>query len=225
VVSHRQLIEDPQGAVERLFADLGKAGVPGLRLPTKREVDAFVRAELYREREGRADLAEYADASQIRLFRDLLSAEDLTSVRSGGLSEEAGRMLALYESNLPPMQVPTKPKPPMPEPERVLREQLSVKTHEVTLLREQAEKAAQDVERKEGKLAALEQGLGEARQEKARLVLDLNERDQRLARLEAELCASQQIATDLSADLARSEQGSTVLRQRVDSLASEARQA
>src|SRR5690606_36048186 len=51
-VQHRQLMMSPANAAEELLDALQAAGVVGLRKPTAQELAAFVRQELYREREA-----------------------------------------------------------------------------------------------------------------------------------------------------------------------------
>src|SRR5688500_5863231 len=41
-VSHRELMDAPAAAAGRLYRDLERLGVPGLRLPAVREIEAFV---------------------------------------------------------------------------------------------------------------------------------------------------------------------------------------
>jgi hypothetical protein len=104
MVSHRQLILQPVAALAQLLRELEKLGVPGLRMPSKREFDAFVRDDLYREREDREDLLAYRNAPQLRLFRTLESG-GLPRGRAS-IDKASAAALAKYESELPPLSVP-----------------------------------------------------------------------------------------------------------------------
>lgn len=207
VVSHRELIEDPRGVTTRLVVQLREIGVTDLREPTARELDAFVRLELYREREGRPDLAPYAIAPQVQLFERLLEGGDLSELRLHGISARSKQALIDYEASLPPLEIPSRPKPPMPEPERVLREQLAVRTRELELAREQARessKVSQEREASLGRIATLEAAVRSAQDDSARLVEEIDRVKEERARLQSRV-------KDLASDLESAENATVAL--------------
>ncbi len=98
VVWHRDLIGEPVPTVARLARQLRDAGATGLRLPSERELVAFVSRGLHRERSDRGDLQAWADAPQVRLFRRI-EAEGLSAAGSGEVSWDTARTLALHEAS------------------------------------------------------------------------------------------------------------------------------
>lgn len=100
-VQHRQLMISPATAAEELFDALQAAGVVGLRKPTAQELTAFVRQDLYHEREGEAGLSD-AGASQHRMFEQLVTGRHTRQMLEGHLSATQSKALQAYESSLPP---------------------------------------------------------------------------------------------------------------------------
>ncbi|MBW3550708.1 MAG: sulfotransferase [Proteobacteria bacterium] len=81
-VSHRRLMQDPVQEVGQLLDGLKAAGVSGLRMPAEREIAAFVRQGLYRERDTRQDLGEHTDA----LLQDAgLSDQEIAALRESSV--------------------------------------------------------------------------------------------------------------------------------------------
>jgi len=98
-VQHRHLMMSPDIAAEELFGALRAAGVAGLRKPTPQELAAFVRQDLYRERE--ADLPDIG-ASQRRLFEQIVTGECTRTILEERISTKQAKVLQEYESSLPP---------------------------------------------------------------------------------------------------------------------------
>ena len=153
LVSHRQLITEPVETVACLRDQLVEAGVQGLRLPARREVEAFISADLYRERESRGDLLEYAQAPQMQIYHRLASGMSPVAGTYGGLSEEDRKALADYESSLPAIK-PAPGKATIAQ-EQALRGQLALKEQETRLVREANKQLAADIKRRDEQAAAL----------------------------------------------------------------------
>lgn len=198
MVFHRQLMEDPKAAMSRLLADLQAAEIPNLRMPTEQEIQSFIRADLYRERETRPDLAEYADASQAKFFERLTTGKlpQQRSVRP--MSVAARKTLAEYEASLPPLELPKSPPRPMPESERVLRERLALKSQEVQFARELAEKASAETTARDQRVAALDRELALAREAVANRSETIKKRDERIAALDRELALAREAVANQS---------------------------
>jgi hypothetical protein len=170
VVSHRQLVQQPAVALAQLLRDLEGMGVPGLRMPSEREYEAFIQDDLYREREGREDLLAYRKAPQLRLFRTL---------ESGGLPPGKAPInkvnpaaLAKYEAGLPPLSVPGSDAPA--ETAESLRGKLALRDQEIKFVRELAGKH-------EASAKQHEQAAGFACETATWLKAELRQRDERLA--------------------------------------------
>lgn len=151
LVSHRQLITEPVETVARLQHQLDEAGVQGLRMPARREIEAFISADLYRERESRGDLLEYAQAPQMQIYHRLTSGMSPVAGSYGGLSEEDRKALADYESSLPPVK-PVTSRATIAQ-EQALHGQLALKEQEARLVREANKKLAADIERRDEQMA------------------------------------------------------------------------
>lgn len=157
-VSHRDLMEAPADAVARLYQDLGRLGVPGLRMPAAREIEAFVEGALYREREARQDLKAYAAVPQVTLFRALEAGAVMAELRG----ESDPSPLAAYEASLPPLE-------PLPPPEGKAAEDRVAQARAALKDSEAARKAQQAM------IATLEKNLTKATEEKAGAARQLSE--------------------------------------------------
>lgn len=102
-VSHRRLMQQPCEAIRQLSQDLEAIGETGLRTPPEAEVAAFVRDDLYRQKERRDDLLSYRNAIQVQLFEELTTGngKPFTNTPMDAASEHA---LAEYEASLPPLK-------------------------------------------------------------------------------------------------------------------------
>lgn len=67
-VNHKDVLSDPYKAVEVLLGKLQEAGVDGLRLPKREEVEAFIEPSLYHSKTGRLDVKELLTPFQIDLL-------------------------------------------------------------------------------------------------------------------------------------------------------------
>lgn len=134
IVSHRQLMQQPVEAAKALFDGLLSLEIPDIRLPSSVEINSFVSADLYRERDSKPTLSAHAEAPQVKLYEFLLSGK-VPSESPMTLSSGCKEVLARYESRLPdvvrPADVPVPKKP-----EQVLREKLDARDGEVAELRE-----------------------------------------------------------------------------------------
>jgi hypothetical protein len=195
VVSHRQLVQQPAVALPQLLRDLEGLGVPGLRMPSEREFEAFVQDDLYREREDREDLLAYRKAPQLHLFRTL---------ESGGLppgkapiNKASSAALAKYEAGLPPLSVPGSGAPA--ETAESLRGKLALRDQEIKFVRELAGKHEASAEQHAQRVADLAQEVSLAQVAAAKLEGELRLRDERAAGLEREATAAREAATQLEA--------------------------
>lgn len=86
-VSYGSLMADPVATTARLVEQLGEIGVQGLRMPTEREITAFVTPSLHRQHRSagdrrtvlsaaQAELADAADAGEVAGALDALSVSD-----------------------------------------------------------------------------------------------------------------------------------------------------
>lgn len=181
VVSHRQLIEDPAQAVAQLAQDLEGAGVPGLRMPTPREVEAFVQADLYRERESREDLQGYAKAPQLSLFRTLVAGKLPTARHKEGNYSA----LAEYEAALPPLQAPSNEVKVTETTDGTLRGQLALREQEIKFVRELSDKYEAESRQARDRISSLEPGI-RARDERIKVLEAAHTADrEQVAKLEA----------------------------------------
>lgn len=146
-VSHRRLMTEPMPEIVRLHAALAKLGMPGLRMPTEQEIAAFIRPELYRERETQGDLVEYADAPQVRLFEKMEQGAADTGFAEG-ISPTTRQALAAYEATLPPLEAARLQPPPfVSSNDLAWREKLAASERESKLLRETSTKLDGRLER------------------------------------------------------------------------------
>lgn len=132
-VSHHKLMTDPMPEVERLFVALVESGVPGLRMPSNRELGAFIDPKLYRERSSHKELREFAQASQVEMFKTVEAGLSQAQSIIAKPSQETIARLAAYESLLPALQL--KPAAPVSS-DAVLREKVVARDQENKLLRE-----------------------------------------------------------------------------------------
>lgn len=97
---HRDLMHDPSTFTQRLFEKLSALGVAGLRQPRDAEVHAFVKSDLHRERETRADLKRYLDRPEVAAYAHMLEQGDWPA---GWRDNVQGEMnaLAVYEAMAP----------------------------------------------------------------------------------------------------------------------------
>lgn len=204
VVSHRQLMEAPTAAVSRLLQDLEREGVSSLRMPTPREIEAFVRQDLYRERESRKDLRAFAKATQLSLFRTL-EAGRLPTTR-----HKPGDMTALaeYEAALPPLQPPSNEDKVTDTTEGTLRGQLALREQEIKFVRELSNKYEADLKQRDVWLQRMEESqrqvqndFQQARERISSLEPGIRARDERIKVLESAHAQDREAIAHLTAEL------------------------
>lgn len=128
-----RLMADPVAEVGRLHAELTAHGVTAMRVPSERELRAFIDPDLYRERNSRKDLRAHADDPRVRSFEALQSGR---AIADQDISAQALQALRAYESGLPALQ-------PLASPKRAdsadaLRERLRAREEEARRLGAQA---------------------------------------------------------------------------------------
>jgi hypothetical protein len=200
VVSHRQLMLNPRVVATELFAQLKGEQVLGLRMPGHREIETFVRDDLYRERESHPDLEAYMKVPQVRLFRQLEAGEFPVRTARTNPTRATRQILDNYESTLPPLQLASKK-----ESETVdvaLRETIAKREQELKTMREAAEKLAADLKRRDMELARSEQRVGTLSESLGKLEAELEERELRLVDLSQLARTGQMAITSLEAEVA-----------------------
>jgi hypothetical protein len=160
MVLHRELMQDPVGAATKLHARLGEAGVRGLRLPSDGEIRAFVREDLYREREGDPLLAPFADSPQVAMFDRLASGAAEPDELVAALAPASRKSLTLYESSLAPLPPPRDKEPK--QTEAALRQEIALKAQEVALVRDMLGQSEGALKQHADLIAQLNRELGSA---------------------------------------------------------------
>jgi hypothetical protein len=190
------MVEAPMAATAQLFGELGKHGVHGLRLPSSREIEAFITPDLYREREDRKDLKAHAKSPQLTLFRTLLAGGLPAGETDGG--EAVASVLAKYEAGLPPMKtVATKPE----ETLESLRHRLALADQEIKFNKVLSDRHEADLQQRDGRISALEKENRLAAEHIARSEARIRQADERIVARDVELRAAQGLVDRLEAEL------------------------
>ena len=74
-VLHGDLMGNPEVVASRLHAELTDMGLAGVRQATKRELEGFIDAALYRQRRGQEELRRYRGSRQDQLFERLQAGD------------------------------------------------------------------------------------------------------------------------------------------------------
>lgn len=98
-VRYEDLMAEPVGTVEQLLTQLEELGVQGLRVPTEREITAFIVPELHRVRASSRVRPVRMNAWQVKLAKHLDAGTSLDSWTRTDVSEGALDTLALFESD------------------------------------------------------------------------------------------------------------------------------
>ena len=97
LVSYGDLLADPVGSTHRLIEELTNLGVQGLRVPTDREITAFVTPSLHRQRQLREDRSGHLNAPQVALA-DALDAGGFPEISAAAVSAGALATLRAFEA-------------------------------------------------------------------------------------------------------------------------------
>jgi len=172
LVSHLALMEKPVEAVEKLLNALAMHHVAGLRMPTAREITAFISLDLYRERATREDLITFKEAPQVELYRKLIT----TPRQSAKLRPFVPTYgcLAAYERAV------AEPLPALIEAEKTKKELAAAKATAVTEVTNRDERI-KALER------AVERGAAEGKAATAALQSEVLKRDERIKALERDV--------------------------------------
>jgi predicted nucleic acid-binding Zn-ribbon protein len=109
VVSHQRLMVDPVAETQGLFECLQALQIPALRMPTAREITAFIDPALYR---ARLPSVESSIGERERaLYSAILDRPFDPALGRAPLPEQALAALADYESQLPPLIAPPPEQP------------------------------------------------------------------------------------------------------------------
>ena len=99
IVSHKQLIHEPELEVKYIFEQLLNFDVSGLHLPSKKEITSFVRDDLYHEKADEDELYKHLNSSQLRMF-EAFSNRNILDNKSDYQQSETGILtLEEYEQN------------------------------------------------------------------------------------------------------------------------------
>jgi glycosyltransferase involved in cell wall biosynthesis len=99
LVSHTQLFSDPMATLRRLHSELEALGVAGLRMPSEREVTAFIEPSLVHHHENDEALDQHATSPQLALYKALERGQAF-DVHPWKPSKGAIEVLAHYEDVL-----------------------------------------------------------------------------------------------------------------------------
>ena len=95
VVSYEELMRDPLPATESIQGLVAELGEYRLRIPGKRELDAFLEDALRHQRESDASLLEFAGEGQVALYERLRAGDALDAVE---MSADSLAVLREYEA-------------------------------------------------------------------------------------------------------------------------------
>jgi hypothetical protein len=197
-VLHHRLLANPVEEVERLHAELAAHQVPGLRMPSTRELLAFIDPSLHRQRRQHDGFGEYADDPRVRMF-DAIGTGNVDMLSGGPLPERSLRALREYEAQLPPVPVPTggPPQPLLRGQElefRKLHERVIARDQENRLLREALARAENMLGQLEDRRARELVAQGELRARLERSGRDLNQATEQVQALQNDLAAANERA-------------------------------
>jgi hypothetical protein len=102
LVSHHQLMREPESVTLNLYDQLAEFGIQGLRKPMRQEIAAFVRSDLYRERSEPAEPDSCLNPDQLALFESIKSGRILSGTQTIPFSEKGRLALSNYEAALGP---------------------------------------------------------------------------------------------------------------------------
>ena len=206
VVLHRQLMQEPMVVARQLLEQLNAAGVPSLHLPSELEISAFVSGDLYRERESRQNVAPYQKAPQVAFFEFLKQSGCTPNVIDSGMTMDARKALADYESGLPPLNVRSEEKS-VPRSELVLRGQLALREQETDLLKKMSSRLDSELKQRNTQLAFFEAEFKAVREFSVKQIDELKnqliERDGNLAILVQDLRLVRESSAKLESELGR----------------------
>lgn len=203
-VDHARLIRDPVGVSEELFEGLKALDVQGLRLPTARELNAFVNHELHRERADRSDLQDFRGAPQAQLYEAWKTGLRGAATDLVQIPEDGGNALIEYESNLPPLPPPGSDDDVDGSDSAIVRRI----ERDLKVLREQSTKLASEIG-----------GRDEAARGVTSELRAMREEYRQIEALRAQLAAAQRREQELSEEVDAKRQAVIVQNERADSLA------
>jgi len=99
IVSYNQLMKEPQQAVKSIHDHLVGHGAEGLCMPQIRDIESFVRNELYREKVNEDELDQYLNKNQLKLVEAISSGKILANKKDYQVSVSAEAILKDYEKN------------------------------------------------------------------------------------------------------------------------------
>ncbi|MEA1051614.1 sulfotransferase [Lamprobacter modestohalophilus] len=121
-VRHEDMLADPVATTTALFEGLSALEVQGLRLPSAREISAFIDPRLHRQRGDDALAREHMDAEQWALYRAVRALDwpAIDDLAAQPLSHRAQRMQEDYEATRQQQQAQAQQvAPPAPAPTSV----------------------------------------------------------------------------------------------------------
>lgn len=189
-LSYNRLLQDPLRELEALKSGLEGHGVSGLALPEQSEIDAFLDAANYRERESVDAFQDSASGRQMRLYQALEAgapqAQDTPPALSGGAVETLELQEALFdqEAKLKAAEAAL-----VERSDQIRRntESLESLRTESEALREQNAQLRSESEARRSEIEAVRREVSETRQRFERMQSELEQHRAREAQLEARL--------------------------------------
>jgi len=203
VVSHNKLMSDPVSEVKFIYEQLLNCGVDGVRLPSEKEITAFVRIELYREKVSDKEIAQFLNADQIKLFNEFKSGMILKRKNKFKLSNSSISTLEQYDQIEQQKKDITQQ---ITQKEQALIDAQAAATKTEADLKQQLEQQKKDLAQQ---LAQKEQVINEAQAATTKTEADLKQQlehqkkdlAQQLAQKEQALIDAQAAATKTEAEL------------------------
>jgi glycosyltransferase involved in cell wall biosynthesis len=134
LVSHEALMSDPIATVRKLYQDLLESEVQGLRLPSDKEIQAFIEPKLFREQGNTKLQNTYINHQQAILFEAFENGSIFQLNPLPTLSEGAAEILQAHEERLEAEQDTSK-----------LKETLETREQEITEYRAEIDKQRQKI--------------------------------------------------------------------------------
>ena len=102
IVSHSKLMTDPVSEVRSIYDQLKQFSVDDLRIPSEKEILAFINKDLYRQKVSRSQVSQFLNSTQAKLFEEfengtILEKKNKFNPSKGGI--EVLKQFDLSEQN------------------------------------------------------------------------------------------------------------------------------
>ncbi|MEK8017226.1 MAG: glycosyltransferase, partial [Candidatus Parabeggiatoa sp.] len=142
LVSHEELMSNPIAAVKKLYQDLLDCEVQGLRLPSEKEIRAFIEPKYFHEHGDTGLQNAYINHQQAILFEAFENASIFQLEPLPTLSEGASEILQAYQERLEAEQETSK-----------LQETLETREQEITERDTEIAKQREEIEQRDNQIA------------------------------------------------------------------------